>query len=135
MLRRRFWSGSMAGKVTFVGVCKTPLLAFSPGPPSGAFFARGKRSAHARRLLPTPLNGQQSVAMLHEKAQIGLKGCQRLHGAGRGSTGSAKPSDPPFLFRDGLLRVPYATLGQCKGIVVRHDATAGVGRDTSHREA
>jgi hypothetical protein len=33
------------------------------------------------------------------------------------------------------LRVPYATLGQCKGIVVRHDATAGVGRDTLHREA
>jgi hypothetical protein len=55
MLRRRFWSGSMAGKVTFVGVCKTPPLAFSPGPPSGAFLraasARRTHAAYCRRLL------------------------------------------------------------------------------------
>ena len=46
------------------------------------------------------------------------------------SSGSAKSSDPPFLFRDDLLCVPYATLGQCERIVVPHDATAGRGRRT-----
>ena len=33
-----------------------------------------------------------------------------------------KASDPLFLFRDDLLCVPYATLGQCERIVVRHEA-------------
>ena len=33
---------------------------------------------------------------------------------------------PLFLFRDDLLRVPYATLGQSERIVVRHDASASV---------
>jgi hypothetical protein len=59
--------------------------------------------------------------MLHEQAQIGLKGCQRLHGVGRSGSGSAKPSDPPFLFRDDLLCVPHATLGQSERIVIRHE--------------
>jgi hypothetical protein len=68
--------------------------------------------------------------MFREQSQIGLKGRQRLHCVGRSSSGSAKPSDPPFLFRDDLLCLPYATLGQCERIVVHHDATARHGRRT-----
>ena len=33
-----------------------------------------------------------------------------------------KASDPLFLFRDDLLCVPYATLGQGERIVIRHEA-------------
>ena len=34
-----------------------------------------------------------------------------------------KASDPLFLFRDDLLCVPYATLGQGERIVIRHVAS------------
>jgi len=43
-----------------------------------------------------------------------------LHGFECTGSGSAKAGDPPFLFRDDFLRIPYATLSQCEGIVVRH---------------
>jgi hypothetical protein len=60
--------------------------------------------------------------MLHEQSQIGLKGRQRLYPVRRRSSGSSQTNDPLFLFRDDPLCVPYATLGQCEGIVVDHKA-------------
>jgi hypothetical protein len=60
--------------------------------------------------------------MFREQSQIGLKGRQHLRRVECGRSSSAKAGDPSFLFRDDLLCVPYATLGQREGIVVRHDA-------------
>jgi hypothetical protein len=60
--------------------------------------------------------------MFREQSQIGLKGRQHLYRTERGGSDSSEASDPPFLFRDDLLCVPYATLSQCEGIVVRHEA-------------
>jgi hypothetical protein len=40
MLWWRFYSGSMVGKITAVGVYETPPLAFSPGHSVRGFFAR-----------------------------------------------------------------------------------------------
>jgi hypothetical protein len=54
MLRRRFCSGSMAGKVSIVGVYKTPPQAFSPGPSFGAFLCAAnalRTRPYCRRLL------------------------------------------------------------------------------------
>ena len=68
--------------------------------------------------------------MFHEQSQIGLKGRQHLHCIGRRDSGSAEVGDPSFLFRDDLLCVPYPTLGQSEGIVVRQHVTAGRGRGT-----
>jgi hypothetical protein len=73
--------------------------------------------------------------MFREQAQIGLKGRQHLYGVECRSSSSAKTSDPPFLFRNDLLCVPYATLGQSEGIVARHDATASVGEVHLHPDA
>jgi hypothetical protein len=50
--------------------------------------------------------------MFREQSQIGLKGRQRLHRVEYGRSRSAKATDPLFLFRDDLLCVPYAALGQ-----------------------
>jgi hypothetical protein len=58
--------------------------------------------------------------MFREQPQIGLKSRQRLHGFECTGSGSTQAGDPPFLFRDDPLCVPYATLGQSEGIVVRH---------------
>jgi hypothetical protein len=48
--------------------------------------------------------------MFYEESHIGLNGRQRLHGVECRSSSSAKASDPPFLFRDDLLCLPYSTL-------------------------
>ena len=60
--------------------------------------------------------------MFREQSQIGLKGRRRLYRVQRRSSGSAEASDTPFLFRDDLLCIPYATLGQSERIVVCHEA-------------
>ena len=48
--------------------------------------------------------------MFYEESHIGLKGRQHLHCGECRNSSSAKASDPPFLSRDDLLCLPYATL-------------------------
>jgi hypothetical protein len=73
-------------------------------------------------LLPAPLNGEQGVAMLTEQSQVGLKGGQSFCRLQCRNSGSAKVSDPLFLFCDDPLCLPHASLCQGERIVVRQAA-------------
>ena len=67
-------------------------------------------------LLPARLEG---VSILAEQSQVGLKAGQSFYRLQCRNSGSAKVSDPLFLFRDDLLWRPHASLCQGERIVVR----------------